>query len=83
MILMDIQTPGMNGLEATRYIRQHLSLTTLPIVAITGLAMPGDKERCLEAGADDYLSKPISLKNLIKVIETYLGVSARGTDHGL
>ena len=76
MVLMDIQTPGMNGIEATHYIRQHLSLKTLPIIAITGLAMPGDRERCLQAGVDDYLSKPVSLKNLVRVIETHLKASA-------
>ncbi len=72
MILMDIQMPGIDGLEATRAIRAGEDLNTTPIVALTALAMPGDRERCLEAGANDYLSKPISLKQLIQLVEQYV-----------
>jgi CheY-like chemotaxis protein len=70
-ILMDIQMPGMDGLEAIRHIRSHHELVGVPIIALTALAMPGDRERCLEAGANDYISKPISLKYLLHLIETY------------
>jgi len=69
LILMDIQMPGMDGLEATRRIRADASLANVPIVALTALAMPGDRERCLKAGADDYMSKPVHLKGLLEVIE--------------
>ncbi len=72
LILMDIQMPEMNGLEAIRHLRADANLTATPIIALTAMAMPGDRERCLEAGADDYVSKPLRLKNLIKMIQTQL-----------
>jgi PAS domain S-box-containing protein len=72
LILMDIQMPGMDGLEATRRIRADESFARVPIIAMTALAMPGDREVCLAAGADDYLSKPISLKRLATFIADYL-----------
>lgn len=64
LILMDIQMPGVDGLEAIMQIRQQESLHTTPIIALTALAMKGDQERCLAAGADSYLSKPVKLKQL-------------------
>ena len=69
LILMDIQMPEMDGITATKQIRNEPILADIPIIALTALAMTGDREKCLEAGANDYLSKPYQLKYLAKVIE--------------
>jgi len=66
---MDIQMPTMDGLEATKQIRLDPNLANIPIIALTALAMSGDRERCLEAGANDYLAKPIKLKELNTTIQ--------------
>ncbi|MEZ4860594.1 MAG: response regulator [Caldilineaceae bacterium] len=76
LILMDIQMPQMNGLDAIRKIRQLSMHSHLPIIALTALAMPGDRERCLGAGADAYLSKPLSLRQLLQVMNQYLNAEA-------
>lgn len=74
LILMDIQMPEMNGLEAIRHLRADTipGIATTPIIALTALAMPSDRERCLAAGANDYMSKPISLTGLVRAIEVQL-----------
>jgi PAS domain S-box-containing protein len=68
VILMDIQMPEMDGLEATRRLRTDPRFASTPIVAVTALVMPGDRERCLEAGATAYVSKPVRLKQLASLI---------------
>jgi len=73
IILMDIQMPEMDGLEAIRQLRQRPRFAPTPIIALTALAMPGDRERCLTAGANEYLSKPVSLKKLVQTINDMLG----------
>ncbi|MBP0018576.1 MAG: response regulator [Cyanobacteria bacterium SBLK] len=70
LILMDIQMPVMDGLEAIKQIRQEMK--EIPIFALTALVMKGDRERCLEVGADEYLSKPLKLKMLNALIQKYL-----------
>ena len=72
LILMDIQMPEMDGLEAMQQIRRDPNLVDVPIIALTALAMNGDRERCLTAGANDYLSKPVKLKQLATVIQQLL-----------
>ncbi len=72
LILMDIQMPGMDGLTAIRHLRQDPQSATVPIIAMTALAMSGDRERCLETGASAYVSKPVSLKQLVETIQRLL-----------
>ncbi len=67
LVLMDVQMPGMDGLEATRRLRETPSLRATPVLALTALVMPGDRERCREAGVDEYLAKPVSLERLVEV----------------
>jgi PAS domain S-box-containing protein len=71
LILMDIQMPKVSGLEVTQEIRasQDKEIAEIPIIALTALAMTGDKEKCLQSGANDYLSKPVTLNKLIYAIE--------------
>ncbi|MEB3190606.1 MAG: PAS domain-containing protein [Snowella sp.] len=72
LILMDIQMPGMDGLEAIKQIRLNANLAQIPIIALTALAMPGDRDRCLKAGANEYVSKPVRLKQLTNLIQEML-----------
>jgi len=81
LILMDVQMPVMNGLEATRILRKmETAGRHTPILALTAHAMEGDHERCLEAGMDDYLSKPIQSADLLRKIQELLASGARVAD---
>jgi PAS domain S-box-containing protein len=72
IILMDIQMPGMDGFEATMHIRQIPDYANIPIIALTALAMPEDRQRCLDAGVNQYMTKPVKLSQLVATIETLL-----------
>lgn len=74
LVLMDIMMPVMDGLEAMKKIRKDLNLKTakVPIIALTAKAMKGDHEKCIEAGANDYLPKPVNLENLHTVLKVWL-----------
>ena len=74
LVLMDVQMPEMDGFAATAKIRQSASnIRHTPIIAMTAHAMVGDRERCLEAGMNDYTSKPINPDELIEKIEAWIG----------
>lgn len=72
LVLMDIMMPVMNGYEAIEVIRQIETFKTLPIIAVTAKAMKNDREKCLEAGATDYISKPVNLEQLLSLIRVWL-----------
>ena len=71
LVLMDIQMPEMNGYDTTIYIREQMKLT-IPVIAMTAHALPGEKEKCISFGMTDYISKPINDTELSKMIHTYL-----------
>jgi CheY-like chemotaxis protein len=72
VILMDMQMPVLNGLDAISRLRQDQNLKRIPIIALTALTTPGERERCLAAGANVYLSKPVSKRGLLEAIEGQL-----------
>ena len=75
LILMDVSMPDMSGLEATKIIRQSTGINNMPIIAITAHALVGYKEQCLAAGMNGYLTKPISQKDLLSIINTWCAVN--------
>ncbi len=72
LILMDIEMPVMNGLEATKALKNDNNTINIPIIALTSYAMKGDKEKFLSEGCDGYLSKPFNVNELLKTVAKYL-----------
>ena len=72
IVLMDMMMPDMDGYEGMKLIRNNTRFKNLPLIAVTAQAMAGDKEKCLEAGATDYVSKPIDIDKLVAIIEKEL-----------
>ncbi|ACN16416.1 putative transcriptional response regulator protein [Desulforapulum autotrophicum HRM2] len=75
LILMDIQMPVMDGLEATRKLKEMPETRSIPVVALTSWAMKGDEKAILEAGCDDYMSKPINTRSFIELVDRFFNAS--------
>jgi hypothetical protein len=73
LVLMDVMMPEMDGYEAIRAIRQHEPWIRLPVFAFTAKAMKGDRDRCIEAGASDYIAKPVDTSQLLSLLRVWLG----------
>jgi CheY-like chemotaxis protein len=72
MVLMDIMMPEMDGYETTQKIRREHKNNHLPIIAVTAKAMKGDREKCIEAGASDYITKPVKIDQLLSLMRVWL-----------
>ena len=75
LILLDVNLPGINGLDLARQIRDEMNFQSVPIIAVTANVLVGDKERCLAAGCNDYLPKPLDIRRLREIMREYLPVT--------
>jgi CheY-like chemotaxis protein len=73
LILLDINIPGVDGLEIARRLKDDAALAAIPVVATTANVLVGDRERCLAAGCDEYLPKPLDVRELQDILRSYLG----------
>lgn len=73
LILLDINIPGLNGLELARLLKSDAHMAAIPLIATTANVLRGDRERCLEAGCNEYLPKPLDVRELQTVLRAYLG----------
>jgi CheY-like chemotaxis protein len=76
-ILMDIMMPQMDGFDTMRRIRKMRRFAKLPIIALTAKAMKGDREQCIEAGASDYMAKPVDMDQLVEMLRIWLNQPSR------
>jgi CheY-like chemotaxis protein len=81
LVLMDLLIPVMNGFETIRLIRNDSATASLPVIALTALGRPVDRQRAIDSGADDYISKPFDLEKLIAMIERLLNSYQDGTEN--
>lgn len=72
LIIMDIQLPEVSGLEVTQWLKADPVLKAIPVIAVTAFAMKGDEEKIRQGGCEDYVSKPISITDFMKVVQKYL-----------
>lgn len=77
LIIMDIQLPEISGLEITQRLKADEELRKIPVVAVTAFAMKGDEEKIRQGGCEDYISKPISITEFMRVVEKYVGVAVK------
>ncbi len=82
LIVMDIQLPGMDGLEATRKLKQKPTTADIPVIAVTSYAMKGDREKALAAGCAGYVTKPIDKNTFIHEVATHVGNKPKIEDGG-
>lgn len=80
VVLMDIMMPVMDGYEAMRKMKENRVMADIPVIAVTARAMKGDREKCLKAGASDYISKPVNLAALLEKMERLISVSKNSNE---